>query len=237
MLLLLNTFRIFQVFLLCLICCYVHALCPHAQQLFNVISNDDQIIYDTSSPVSYDTYQTDCHRFVPQPPKISDVIIDHALRQSVNRTKRYISIDDQAAAGVHTSKSLTDMYRNNYYFESVTKYLQETTCSSKSTTTEFLQTLGLEQFKKFLTENVTQITCDHGHIKYPSCSKSFYRKVDGTCNNLKRPLDGRANDCMLRLLTPDFKDGISELRTSIDGSALPNARVLSTELLGRENER
>lgn len=235
--LLLYTFCVFQV--LSVYFDIVSSLCPHVHQLYNVLSIDnDRIIYDNTSPVSYDSYQTDCHRFVPQPPPISDDIIDHALRQAVNRTNQYISIDLQAAAGVLAPKSLTDMDRSNYYFESATKYVQETTCSSKSTTTTFLQTLKLDQFKSFLTENVTQIRCDNGHIKYPSCSsKSSFRKIDGTCNNLKRPLDGRAGDCMLRLLTPDYKDGISELRTSIDGSALPNARVLSTQLLGRESER
>lgn len=238
--LLFHTFRVFQVLLPCVY--IVDALCPHAHELYNVLSidNNDRIIYDTTSPISYDTYETDCHRFVVQPPSISDAIIGRALRQAVNRTNRYVSIDVEAGAGARGPKIHTDMDRNNYYFESATKYLQETTCASKSTTTTFLKTLQLEQFQDFLTENVTRVSCDHrhGHIKYPSCSgKSSYRKIDGTCNNLKRPLDGRANHCMLRLLTPDYKDGISELRTSIDGSPLPNARVLSTKLLGRETAR
>lgn len=236
--LLANSFRIIQVLLLCFH--FVSPLCPHARQLYNVISIDhnNQIIYDDESPVSYDTYKTDCHRFIPQPPPISSATVDHALRQAVNRTKQYISIDDQASEAVPAPKIFTDMDRNNYYFELATKYVQETTCSSKSTTITFLQTIKLEKFKNFLTENVTHVRCENDHNNYPNCSnKSSYRKIDGICNNLRRPLDGRPGHCMLRLLPPDYKDGISELRTSIDGSALPNARVLSTKLFGGDSER
>lgn len=236
--LLLNKFCTIEVLLQCLT--YVNGLCPHAHQLYNVLSveDDTRVVYDNTSPISFDAYETDCHRFVQQPPSISDTIIDHALKQAINRTQQYISLDVQAASGVRAPKLLADMDRNNYYFESATKYIQETTCSSKSTTTMYLATLELAKFKNFMTENVTRFTCDNGHIKYPSCSsKSSYRKMDGTCNSLERPLDGRPGDCMLRLLQPDYKDGISQLRTSIDGSALPNARVVSTKLLGREEDR
>lgn len=156
-----DTFCKFKVLLLCFH--LVGAQCPLANiHLYNVLVEDnDRIIFDNKSPISYDTYQTDCHRFVPQPPPISDNIIDHALRQAVNRTNQYISIDVEAASGVRAPKLLADMDRNNYYFESATKYLQETTCSSKSTTITFLQTLKLDKFKNLLTENVTRIACEH----------------------------------------------------------------------------
>lgn len=36
-------------------------------------------------------------------------------------------------------------------------------------------------------------------------------------------------------LPPDYKDGISQFRTSADGSPLPNARILSTRLFGRDD--
>lgn len=220
---------------------FVRGSCPHAQQFYDVLARGDNLlnIYDDyMSPISYDTYDTDCHRFVSQPPPITDSIIDHALNYSIGQTNRYILLDVQTVAGVSTPKVHTDMDRNNYYYESATKYVQETTCSSKRTTTMHLSTLKVEKLKNYTAEDITQVSCAGGHIKRPSCSsRNSYRSVDGTCNNLERPLDGRAGDCMLRLLPPDYKDGISQFRTSTDGSALPNARVLSTQLFGQDHRR
>lgn len=213
-------------------------VCLHFVSAFrNYESDNIRSTYNNESPISYDTYETVCHRYATQPPPISDTIIDHAMRNAVNRTKRYISVD--IAAGVSARKLLNDMDRNNYYFESATKYIQETTCTSKDTTAEYLPTLELDEYEKYMNNgNVTRITCANGHLRSPSCaSKSFYRPIDGTYNNLKRPLDGRPGDCMLRLLQPDYKDGVSELRTSIDGSPLLNARIVSTSLLGQDGNR
>lgn len=220
---------------------YVKGLCPHAHKLFDMLSSGDYIqnIYDEyMTPTSYDTYATDCQQFIRQPPPISDTVIDHALITSIDRAMRYKSLDMEEAPSVPERKFLRDSDYINYYFESATEYIQTTTCSSKNTTTVYLPTLQLEQFKNSMIENFTDITCDQGHVKYPNCSnKSAYSNVDGTCNNLERPLDGYAGDCMRRLLPPDYKDGISELRTSKDGSPLPNARIVSTKLLGYDDSR
>ena len=35
----------------------------------------------------------------------------------------------------------------------------------------------------------------------------LYRSEDGTCNNLKHSLWGRANVALTRLLAPDYEDG------------------------------
>ncbi|XP_037034218.1 peroxidase-like [Bradysia coprophila] len=200
----------------------------------NTLTISDDYMYS----ISYDTYRTDCHRFVSQPPTISDTLMDHALNASISRTDRYIALDIVASGNTPKPKQFKQMDRNNYYFESVTRYVQQTACTSKKTTTIDLSTLQIEKFRKYMKEDVTKVACEAGHIKYPKCSGSNkYRSFDGTCNNLERPLDGRALDCMLRLLPPDYKDGISKFRTSVDGSPLPNARVLSTHLLGDDNRR
>lgn len=245
--LLTTKFCLFQVFVLCLK--YVSGACPYAHQFSDVlvvdddgISNDLQSMETISesylSSISYDTYQTDCHWYVSQPPPIPETVIEHALVTAVQQTERYTLLDTQAAAGVTAARSLTDMDRINYFFESATRYIQETTCTSKSTTTLFLPTLKLEKLKEYLNKNVTEISCDDGHISYPNClSKSAYRQVDGTCNNLERPLDGSVGDCQLRLLPPDYKDGINQLRTSIDGTPLRNPKVLSNNLFGDANKR
>lgn len=215
----------------------VKGSCPYTQS-----SYDDYILSISNAymhPISYDTYRTDCHRFVSQPPTIPDTVMDHALHLSISRTDRYIALDVAAPGDIlSTSKQYNDMDRNNYFFESVTRNVQQTTCTSKKTTTIDLPTVNVENFKSYMKKNVTKVACEAGHVKHPKCSSGYsYRTFDGTCNNLKRPLEGRPLHCMLRLLPPDYKDGISEFRTSADGSALPNARILSTHLLGDVDAR
>lgn len=166
--------------------------------------------------------------------------MDHALNTSINRTDRFIALDIAVSGNVPLpmSKLYNNMERNNYYFESVTRYIQETTCTSKKTTTIDLAKLQIEAFSNYTTEEVTKVACEDGHVKCAKCLENHpYRSFDGTCNNMERPLDGSVRDCVLNLLPPDYKDGISKFRTSQDGSALPNARVLSTHLLGKDECR
>ena len=53
--------------------------------------------------------------------------------------------------------------------------------------------------------------CANTEAGPPSCNSNFrnmvYRSEDGTCNNLKQPLWGRANVALTRLLAPDYEDG------------------------------
>lgn len=68
-------------------------------------------------------------------------------------------------------------------------------------------------------------------IREPSCKQSKYRTFDGSCNNLQRPLWGKANTAFERLLPPEYGDGIHEPRTkSVTGAQLPSARVVSFTL-------
>ncbi len=218
---------------------YVNGACPYAQQYYDVLSRDidlPKIYEDYMSVPSYNSYDTDCHQFVSQPPPIPDAIIDHAFNSSMDQTDQYISTTATVAAT--TQKLFKDMDLNSYYFESATKYVQQTTCSSKNTTILYLPTLQVERFKSYMVESTTKVVCEAGHVKYPVCGRSnLYRSFDGTCNNLERPLDGQVRDCMLRLLPADYEDGVSKFRTSIDGSPLPNPRIISMELLGDDDHR
>lgn len=78
-----------------------------------------------------------------------------------------------------------------------------------------------------------------------NCKLVKYRSLDGTCNNLYRPLIGRAFTPFSRFLTPQYGDGgfhyqlcsvysytysktgVQSLRLSRDGSPLPEARRVS----------
>lgn len=64
------------------------------------------------------------------------------------------------------------------------------------------------------------------HMK--QCAQSKYRTIDGFCNNLIHPYWGKANICHIRLLQPDYADGISAPRSSYDMHyPLPNPRAIS----------
>ncbi|RWS21197.1 Heme peroxidase-like protein, partial [Leptotrombidium deliense] len=59
----------------------------------------------------------------------------------------------------------------------------------------------------------------------------MYSSLDGSCNNLKSPIQGKSYTCHRRLLPPDYADGIYKIRESVLGGPLPNARLISNEVL------
>ncbi|XP_037033720.1 peroxidase-like [Bradysia coprophila] len=243
-----NYFYVIRLLVVCLN--YVNGLCPYAHQFNDVLTVNDvnditneiqsaenTVVETYMSSISYDTCQTNCHWYVSQPPPISSQIIENALTSAVYQTEKYTALDvaAAAAAGVSPAPSLIYMDRINYFFESATRYIQETTCSSKETTTLFLPSLQFDNFGKYFTKDKTPVSCDNGQSNCDG--KSLVRRVDGSCNNLKRPKDGGVGDCMLRLLAPDYKDGISALRSSVDGTSLPNPKILSDALFGGAENR
>ena len=82
-----------------------------------------------------------------------------------------------------------------------------------------------------------EITCPSRTV--PKCNpKDPFRSVDGSCNNLRRPLLGSAFSAFSRLqgAQPDYADGISKPRAAKDGSVLPNARLVSFTMFTDENK-
>lgn len=68
-----------------------------------------------------------------------------------------------------------------------------------------------------------------GSLQY--CVQSKYRSYDGFCNNPWHPYWGKSNVCHIRLLSPDYADGISLPRNSYNPRyPLPNPRLLSNLL-------
>lgn len=59
------------------------------------------------------------------------------------------------------------------------------------------------------------------------CNRSPFRSADGSCNNLRNPRWGKSFECIIRLLDPDYSDGISRPRVAKSGAELPNSRMLS----------
>ncbi|KAJ8676076.1 hypothetical protein QAD02_011862 [Eretmocerus hayati] len=67
-------------------------------------------------------------------------------------------------------------------------------------------------------------------------SKSIYRSLDGSCNNLQNPKWGSAFTAYSRLLFPQYADGIQIPRKERGAQALPNARALSVALAGQNDK-
>nr|CAH0104885.1 unnamed protein product [Daphnia galeata] len=64
----------------------------------------------------------------------------------------------------------------------------------------------------------------------PTCDPAYpYRSFDGTCNNLNNPRFGQAGTIFQRLMGPaTYADGVSAIRLSRTGAALPSTRLVST---------
>ena len=79
----------------------------------------------------------------------------------------------------------------------------------------------------------------HNLLRHRSCEdkpNSCYRTIDGTCNNLKSPLNGAALTPFRRLLKPIYEDGLHLPVGWLDGKLyngfkLPNPRRVTLKLL------
>ncbi|XP_048249478.1 chorion peroxidase-like isoform X3 [Haliotis rufescens] len=68
-------------------------------------------------------------------------------------------------------------------------------------------------------------------------SSSRYRTEDGSCNNLRKPLWGRAFIPMRRFQDPEYDDGVSDPRTTgQNGRKLPGARKVSLAVHESDNK-
>lgn len=83
---------------------------------------------------------------------------------------------------------------------------------------------GLSQFSLFDT------SIDEHCPRDPVCKQSKYRTIDGSCNNLEHPLWGKSHTAFIRLVPPDYADGLNTLRKASDGEHLPGPREVSITL-------
>lgn len=74
------------------------------------------------------------------------------------------------------------------------------------------------------------VSCTAFYNQHYQCARHTtgkYRTIDGSCNNPHHPYWGRSKTCHIRLLPPDYSDGIQAFRMSKSGKPLPNGRLIS----------
>ncbi|XP_021919989.1 peroxidase-like isoform X2 [Zootermopsis nevadensis] len=69
--------------------------------------------------------------------------------------------------------------------------------------------------------------CAAQYSSSASCSGK-YRSIDGSCNHENHKAWGKVHTSYLRLLEPQYGDGIQEPRKPVRGKSLPSARLIST---------
>lgn len=69
-------------------------------------------------------------------------------------------------------------------------------------------------------------------IEAAFCFPQKYRTPNGECNNVKNPMWGVTGAAYLRLVAPQYEDGVGTPRVSgLSGEPLPDALTLSSRLL------
>ncbi|XP_063543243.1 peroxidase-like isoform X1 [Cydia strobilella] len=80
--------------------------------------------------------------------------------------------------------------------------------------------------------DISGLTCG---LAPPFCGRSRYRSIDGSCNNLQRPVWGMPQTPYGRLLPFNYADGVSAWPVSSTGQQLPNPRTISLALFPDKN--
>lgn len=102
-------------------------------------------------------------------------------------------------------------------------------CFSKYQLATILPTIAISNNYHYLNRKGDGV-CSPFYSQNYEClphQRSKYRTIDGTCNNLRHPYWGRSFTCHVRILPPDYSDGIQAFRMSKAGRPLPNPRTLS----------
>ncbi|XP_037820579.1 uncharacterized protein LOC119609748 [Lucilia sericata] len=101
-------------------------------------------------------------------------------------------------------------------------------------TPEDLEPIALKALQLERARSLT--ACDDDQVEsatattYDVCPPSKYRLPTGECNNVSHRKWGARGDVFLRLLAPDYADGISQPRSSHGTHALPDAEFVIEQL-------
>lgn len=110
-------------------------------------------------------------------------------------------------------------------------------CFSKYQLATYLPVISVTRQYEFLNKE-GDVSCTPYYDQRYECGKHFaskYRTVDGSCNNIHRPYWGRSNTCHIRLLPPDYSDGIQAFRMAKNGKPLPSPREVSNHAMNSKD--
>lgn len=110
-------------------------------------------------------------------------------------------------------------------------------CFSKYQLATYLPVISVSRQYQFLNKE-GDVSCTPYYDKRYECEKHYaskYRTIDGSCNNIHRPYWGRSNTCHIRLLPPDYSDGIQAFRMAKNGKPLPSPREVSNHAMNSKD--
>ncbi|KAG1666085.1 Chorion peroxidase [Nymphon striatum] len=110
--------------------------------------------------------------------------------------------------------------RDDHAAERILDFITATCRRKRCTTQDKREFLILTLPEEFQVSCRKSVTCTE--------QNNIYRTYDGTCNNLKRPLEGSAPGPHARFIDPDYDDLIQSPRSkSVTGTPLPSPRLIS----------
>lgn len=157
------------------------------------------------------------------------------LSYASNSAINYINSTSPSWVGRHQVFSYITQLNNRLdeeglLVELVSSYLADRACLTKWDKQRYLpQLTKLVSVSNFPgTHSCSNYYRNQWQGNLKNCLNSRYRTYDGFCNNPYHPYWGKSNVCHIRLLSPDYADGISQPRSSYNPRfPLPNPRLIS----------
>ncbi|XP_029656077.1 peroxidase-like protein isoform X2 [Octopus sinensis] len=145
--------------------------------------------------------------------------------------------------GVDRVRKNTAIFMHNIFISKapkVTDGLRNSGVLSITATKELSKRLGLTKKELSILPELSDVPQPEFRCPFrtPRCSpNSKFREADGSCNNLQKPLWGKAGMPLKRFLSPWYDDGVSSPRTlGVFGNPLPSARLVSTTIHEADSE-
>ncbi|UXI20227.1 cell growth-regulating nucleolar protein [Sarcoptes scabiei] len=174
--------------------------------------------YFYSNPSCQSVYQTK-----------SPVITDADVKQAFNYAGSILASKFPEYSNNARYNGTLQKEIEGHLMELASEYFAKFKCFSKYQLATILPTIAISNNYHYLNRKGDGV-CSPFYSQNYEClphQRSKYRTIDGTCNNLRHPYWGRSFTCHVRILPPDYSDGIQAFRMSKAGRPLPNPRTLS----------